>query len=39
MKIQNDGSAPIVVAAAAQVVVAVAIAVKDQRHQAASDQE
>jgi len=38
MKIQNDGSAPIIVAAA-QVDVAVAIAVKDLRHQAASDQE
>jgi hypothetical protein len=38
MKIQNDGSAPIVVATA-QVVIAMAIAVKDQRHQAPSDQE
>jgi hypothetical protein len=38
MKIQNDGSAPIVVTAA-QVVIAAPIAVKDQRHQAPSDQE
>jgi len=38
MKIQNDGSAPIVVASA-EVVIAVAIAVKNQRHQAASSQE
>lgn len=37
-EIQNDGSAPLVVAAA-QVVITVAIAVKNQRHQAPSYQE